>query len=80
VAEHWTMIKDKTQHVGENTNHGQQDQSAGLMDGRVLEMGLGGKGLEHFRIDPPAAAAEFRDEAGRDQAQLQGVAQKFVLA
>ncbi len=66
MADHLTMIKDGAERVGENTNHGQQDQRPGLMDGGLFESGWGGEGLEHFRVHPPAAARKLVDEGRRN--------------
>ena len=44
------MVEDQAQGVGQNANQGEQDQGTGLMDGGLLEMGLGGEGLKGFRL------------------------------
>ena len=79
MTQYLTMIKDQAQGVGQNANHGQHDQRTALMDGGVLEMGLGSEGLKHFGIHPPAASSEFVEEAGRDRTQIQ-VASVIVRA
>ena len=66
MAPHLTVIEEHAQGIGEHADHSQQDQRTGLMDGGLFETGLGGKGLKHFRVHPPAAAAQFMDEARRD--------------
>jgi len=71
VADDLTMIKDEAQRIGQNSNQGQHHQRTGLMDGGLLEMGLGGEGLERFGVYPPAAATQLMDKGGRDRAQLQ---------
>src|SRR3982750_2498419 len=57
--------------LGQQPDHGEHHKSGALVDGRMLEMTVGGDGLKHFGVDSPAAAAELMNEQRRYQAKLE---------
>ncbi len=67
MADHLPIVEDQTPRIGENADHGQQDQRTGSMHGGLLEMGLEREGLKYFAAHPPAAPTQFVDEVGRDR-------------
>jgi hypothetical protein len=59
MTPHLAMVVDERQRISQHTNHGQHHQGLGalLLDRGFFEMAVGGDGLKHLGIDPPAAAS-----------------------
>ncbi len=71
VAEHLAMVEPQAEGVGQQTDDGQDHQRPALMRGGLLQVAIGGGGLEQLGIDVPPAATQLVEEQRRDGSQIQ---------
>jgi hypothetical protein len=73
VAHHLTMIKDEAQRLGQNVDHCQDPQGAGLVHGRKRVIGLHWKSAGSFRSSfvPSGGVRTEGQESGRKRSPSQ---------
>ena len=62
MAAYLALIEDQGNSVGQEPDHGEDNQCGGFVNRGMFEVAVSGDGLESLNVDSPATTAELMDE------------------